>query len=169
MLGVLIAAAAVIAIAVVAIRKDEPVNSVDQPSSTVTASTAPHPLVGAWLIENQYLTYVMSFTSDGVVQEVEPERGALGVWEATGPNSAAVIVITPFSDDQGDGLTKWRYTWEVSPDGQSVSFDWEGADFRDGAPTGELWGPGTDTATRINVEELGAPWDSVTSVPTTSN
>ena len=51
MLGVLAAAAAVIAIAVVAARKDEPVNSVDQPSSTVTVpSTAPHPLVGAWLI-----------------------------------------------------------------------------------------------------------------------
>ena len=41
--------------------------------------------------------------------------------------------------------------------------------FRDGVPTGDLWGPGTDTGTRINVEPMGTPWDSATSVPTTSN
>ena len=58
---------------------------------------------------------------------------------------------------------------EVSSDGQSVSIDWEGATFRDGAPTGELWGPGTDTGTRINVEPVGTPWDTATSAPTTSN
>ena len=60
MLGVLAAAAAVIAIAVVAARKDEPVNSVDQPSSTVTVpSTAPHPLVGAWLVDETPYVHVI--------------------------------------------------------------------------------------------------------------
>jgi hypothetical protein len=62
-----------------------------------------------------------------------------------------------------------QYTFAVSSDGQSAAIDWEGATFRDGAPTGELWGPGTDTATRINVEPVGTPWESATSAPTTSN
>ena len=55
------------------------------------------------------------------------ESGGVGVWEATGPNSGAVTLLTPFSDGQGDGVVKWRYTLEVSSDGQSVSIDWEGA------------------------------------------
>ena len=77
------------------------------------------------------------------------------MWEATGPNSGAVTAIIPFSDGQGGGVAKWRATFEVSSDGQSVTIDWEGELFRDGAPTGEHFGPGTDTGTRINVEPMG--------------
>jgi hypothetical protein len=132
-------------------------------------STAAHPLVGAWMVENVYTIYLMSFDSDGTVQEADPTFSGVGEWEPTGPNSGAVTLLTPFSDSQGNAVIKWRYTMEVSSDGQSVSIDWEGATFRDGAPTGELWGPGTDTATRINVEPVGTPWDSATSAHTTSN
>jgi hypothetical protein len=137
-------------------------------TEAATPSTTTHPLVGAWMVENVYTIYLMSFDSDGTVQEADPGGSGVGVWEPTGPNSGAVTLLAPFSDDQGNGVVKWRYTFEVSSDGQSASIDWEGETFRDGAPT-EDWGPGTDTATRINVEPVGTPWDSATSVPATSN
>jgi hypothetical protein len=170
MLGVLAVAAAVIAIAVVAIRKDEPVNSVDQPSSTVTVpSTAPHPLVGAWLTSHVGPVvwpaprgiYVASFQSDGVFQMAGSDVGGIGVWEATGPNSGVVtwvVPFVPFADDQGDGLAKFRATFEVSSDGQSVTIDWEGELLSE--PPQEL-GPGSQTGTRINVEPMGTPFGPI--------
>ena len=41
-------------------------------------------------------------------------------------------------------------------------------EFRGGEPTGNHFGPGSDIGTRINVEALGTPWDTATSVPTAS-
>src|SRR5262245_32995516 len=52
-------------------------------------STTAHPLVGVWQVENIYTIYLMSFTSDGVVTEVDPLTSGVGVWEPTGPRSAA--------------------------------------------------------------------------------
>ena len=114
-------------------------------------STATHPLVGAWHVQNIYTIYVVSFTSDGVFEQFDPRTSGVGVWEATGPNSGAVTVLIPFSDDQGDAVVKFRATFEVSSDGQSVSIEWEGDVFRHGAPTGDVLGPGSQTGTRINV------------------
>jgi hypothetical protein len=164
MLGVLAAAAAVIAIAVVVARKDEPVNSVDQPASTVTVpSIAPHPLVGAWHIADIDGTtlYVASFQNDGVYQQVDSDHGGTGVWEATGPNSGAVTWVVPSSE----GLAKFRATFEVSSDGQSVTIDWEGEELSE--PPQEL-GPGSQTGTRINGEPMGTPVGPITEAPATT-
>ena len=90
------------------------------------------------------------------------------MWEATGPSSGEVTVLVPFSDGQGDGVAKFRATFEVSSDGQSVTIDWTGEVLREGAPAGEL-GPGSQTGVRINVEPMGTSDDSATSAPTTSN
>jgi hypothetical protein len=135
-------------------------------------STAPHPLVGAWLVDDTPAggaLYVASFQSDGVYQQVASESGGIGVWEATGPNSGAVTALIPFSDGQGGGVVKCRATFEVSSDGQSVTIDYYCESFRHGAPTGDHSGPGTQTGTRINVEPMGTSEDSATSAPTTSN
>jgi hypothetical protein len=144
----------------VAARKDEPRNSVDQPSSTVTVPpTAPHPLVGAWLIDET--PYVASFQSNGVYQQVDSDHGGTGVWEATGPNSGAVTWIVPSSE----GLAKFRATFEVSSDGQSVTIDWEGEELTE--PPQEL-GSGSQTGTRINVEPMGTPVGPITEAPATT-
>ena len=143
-------------------------------TEAAAASIAPHPLVGAWQVANIYTIYLMSFTADGVVTEVDPLTSGVGVWEATGPNTAAVTLMVPLSDDAGTSnggavVAQWRYTFEVAPDGQSAAIDWEAQVFVNGEPTGDHFGPGSDIATRINVETMGTPWDSATSAPTTSN
>jgi hypothetical protein len=137
-------------------------------------STATHPLVGAWQVANIYTITLMTFTGDGVVTEVDPLTSGVGVWEATGPNTAAVTLMVPITDaagtnNGGAAVAQWRYSFDVNPDGQTAMVAWEAQVFINGEPTGDHFGPGSDIATRINVEELGAPWDSATSVPTTSN
>jgi hypothetical protein len=141
----------------------------EAPAATEAAapSSAAHPLVGAWLMEHGNTTYVASFDSDGTYQQVDSGNGQIGVWEATGPNSGLVTSIAVVSEADGGGLAKFRATFEVSADGQSVAIDWEGALLREGAPV--ALGPGTDTGVRVNVEQMGAPWESETSVPTTSD
>lgn len=139
-----------------------------QTTEASAPSTAAHPLVGAWHIENP-VPYLISFQSDGTVQVVAAGSGQIGVWEATGPSSGLVTTIAVVSDADGGGLAKFRATFEVSSDGQSVTIDWEGELLRDGAPAEEL-GPRSQTGTRINVEPMGtSAEDSATSAPTTSN
>ena len=111
----------------------------------------------------------MSFQSDGTVQSVDPGNGQIGVWEATGPSSGTATTIAVVSEADGGGLAKFRATFEVSSDGQSVTIHWNGEYLPEGGPA-EALGPGSQTGTRINVEPMGtSAEDSATSAPTTSN
>ena len=131
-------------------------------------STAPHPLVGAWLVENSYTLYLVSFQSDGVYQQVASESGGIGVWEATGPNSGAVTALIPFSDGQGGGVVKCRATFEVSSDGQSVTIDYYASVPSRCAHRRPFWSWHADRYTHQPRAD-GNIGDSATSAPTTSN
>ena len=84
---------------------------------------AGHPIVGTWIIDRDVtstneIPVVVSFTSDGAF--IDAHQGVNGVWEATGPRSAAMTII-PFSDGGAGGYQVVRATWDVDESGDSMS------------------------------------------------
>ncbi len=84
--------------------------------------TAGHPIVGTWIIDRDTTTtdevpVVVSFTSDGAF--IDAHQGVNGIWEATGPRSAAMTII-PFAVDN-TGYQVVRATWEIDESGDSMS------------------------------------------------
>jgi hypothetical protein len=125
--------------------------------------TAGHPLVGAWLVDtnaaddtNPPSTVV--FHDDGTYLEIDVDGVAAGVWEPTGPQTAALTFGFRGHDENGALIgSTIRATVEVAADGQSLTATYT-VDFLgpDGTQTGEL-GPGMATGTRVTVEPMGSP------------
>jgi len=133
-----------------------------EPSSTATEG---HPIIGTWIVTDTSDTSsppsVTSFTSDGIVVDVETDGVGLGAWEATGPTSANVTFVESIPADEGGGTVMLRVAVEVAPDGQSFTGDYTvELGGSEGAPTGE-YGPGSVTATRVAVEPMGTPVGSL--------
>ena len=88
-----------------------------------------HPLVGAWVVdpspsEGEVPVEVMAFHPDGILVEVNPDTGAIGLWEPTGERGAELKFMVPFSDPESEdlsGLMTIRASLEVSEDGQTFS------------------------------------------------
>ncbi|MBA2521303.1 MAG: hypothetical protein H0V24_16725 [Chloroflexia bacterium] len=84
---------------------------------------AGHPIVGTWIIDRDVaatteVPVVVVFTADGGF--IDPGQGVAGVWEATGPRSAAMTII-PFVERGAGGYSVVRATWEVEEGGDSMS------------------------------------------------
>jgi hypothetical protein len=134
-----------------------------EPSS---AATEGHPVLGTWTLTDSSdpanpSTFVASFSGVGNYVQVQDGDVGLGVWEATGPTSAALTFTEQDPPEEGGGSFTIRATIEVAPDGQSLS-----AEFTievsgvEGVPTGE-YGPGSVTGTRVVVEPMGTPVGSL--------
>jgi predicted lipoprotein len=86
-------------------------------------ATAGHPIVGTWVIDRDVtgtteVPVVVVFTADGGF--IDPGQGVAGVWEPTGPRSAAKTII-PFVDGGAGGYVVVRATWEVDAGGDTMS------------------------------------------------
>lgn len=129
------------------------------------ADLADHPLVGAWMIDTdgtdpENTPSLAVFSSDGLyVQHDYDGSAAVGSWEATGDDSAAMTAHQQFPGDDGEfgGTAVIRAEIEVAEDGETLTATYT-AEFLnpDGTTSGEL-GPGEAEGTRIGVEPMGSP------------
>jgi hypothetical protein len=121
------------------------------------------PAVGAWV-----LTIADNPTSppqeiilhaDGTYLQYDGTGGvSIGAWEATGPNTGTITLVQYGLDDTGKvGHSTIRATFEVAPDGNSLTAAYTVEYFgADGSDTGQM-GPGSATGTRVVVEPMGSP------------
>ncbi len=122
-----------------------------------------HPLVGTWLLDTNAddpanAPEVTIFTADGAYISVDAEGFPNhGVWEATGEQTAGLTIVSPGMEEAFAGTFLVRASIEVDETGDSFTAQYTGEFVApDGTETGE-YGPGTATATRISVEEMGTP------------
>jgi hypothetical protein len=87
------------------------------------AAMTGHPIVGTWIIDRNITTtaevpVVVVFTADGGF--IDPNQGVAGVWEATGPRSAAMTII-PFPGGRESAMyAVVRATWEIDEGGTTM-------------------------------------------------
>jgi hypothetical protein len=126
------------------------------------SATAASPAVGAWvltIVDNPTAApQEMILHADGTYFQWDGTGVSVGAWEATGPTTGAITLVAYGLDDTGKvGHSTVRATFEVAPDGQSLSADYTLEYFgADGSDTGQM-GPGSVTATRVVVEPMGTP------------
>ena len=129
--------------------------------ATPTARTD-HPLVGAWILDRD-LTHptnpqqLIVATADGLYLGVDyGGRTTVGVWEATGPRTAAVTLRVTAAD-QGvpfAGLAIIRGTVEVAEDGLSFAAPYTlEVVGPDGTRSGE-YGVSTARGTRLTLQDV---------------
>jgi hypothetical protein len=131
--------------------------------ATPTAMSG-HPLVGTWLLDTNAddpanAPEVTVFTADGAYISVDAEGFPNhGVWEATGERTAGLTIVSPgMEEDAFAGTFVVRASIEVGQTGDTFTAQYTGEFVTpDGTRTGE-YGPGTATANRITVEEMGTP------------
>jgi hypothetical protein len=158
-----------------------PLRSAGAQEATPTAES-PHPFVGAWVVDrdptnaNNPLQLVVA-TADGLYFGTQyGGQTTAGVWEATGPSTAA-ITLRATAPEQGVpflGLVVVRGTVEVAEDGQSFTSPYTVEIIApDGTSSGE-YGVTTARGTRITIEDMGDPegtleelesWASATPAP----
>ena len=131
------------------------------------AGTAGHPLVGTWVIDRDTTTttevpVVVVFTADGGF--VDPGQGVAGVWEPTGPRSAAMTII-PFVDGGAGGYAVVRATWDVDEGGDTMSGP---ASVTVVTPDGTVVATDelTSRATRLRVDPMANGGTALTGFPT---
>jgi hypothetical protein len=138
-------------------------------STAVQATTPPteaptegHPFVGAWIYTvdgfPEAFTVLADVDADGTWLDTGAEGpSSIGSWEATGPDSFSLTFHSlSLTEDGSVAIFTIRATGEVSEDGQSWTAEYTAELEGEGLPPGE-YGPGTATATRINVEPMGTP------------
>jgi hypothetical protein len=132
--------------------------------ATPTARTG-HPLVGAWILDRDTTQptnplQLIVATADGVYLGVDYDgRTAVGVWEATGPRTAAVTVraSAPSAGVPFVGQAVIRGTVEVAENGLSFTAPYTlEVVAADGTSSGE-YGVTTAQGTRITLEDMGVP------------
>lgn len=124
---------------------------------------AGHPLVGAWVLDTDVADptngpTLATFSADGVYTQVETDGSAgIGVWQATGPQTADMMFHGLNPDEDGGGWFTVRAAIEVAADGQSLTASYTlEIVAADGTASGQ-YGPGEVTGTRIAVEPMGTP------------
>jgi hypothetical protein len=132
--------------------------------ATPTANTG-HPLVGAWILDRDTthptnpLQQIVA-TADGLYLGVEyGGRITVGVWEATGPRTAAVTLhfSGPIQGVPFVGQAVVRGTVEVAENGLSFTAPYTlEVVAPDGTASGE-YGVTTATGTRITLQDMGVP------------
>ena len=140
------------------------IQSVTYAQDATPTATGGHPLVGTWLLDTNAddpanPPEVTVFTADGAYISVDAEGFPNhGVWEATGERTAGLTIVSPgMEEDAFAGTFIVRASIEVDESGDSFTAQFTGEFVDpDGVESGEF-GPGTATATRIAVEEMGTP------------
>lgn len=122
-----------------------------------------HPLVGTWIVrmDGNESPALISFSSSGTAQQTRDTGSVgLGVWSATGPNSATSTLF--FQDLRGgspsSGWQIMRSDTTVHDDGMTFTSAYT-VQFRaagNGASSGEI-GPGSAEGQRISPEPVGTP------------
>jgi hypothetical protein len=138
-------------------------SSVIAQEATPTSMTG-HPLVGTWLLDTNAddpanAPEVVIFTGDGAYVSVDAEAfPTLGVWEATGEQTATLTLVSPGMEEGAfAGTFMVRAMVTVDAGGDAFTADYTGEFVGpDGTGTGE-YGPGRATATRIVAEPMGTP------------
>jgi len=123
--------------------------------------TADSPAVGAWELridgdDPANAPTELIIHADGTYIQALPGMVGIGSWEATGPNTGALTFVQygAFDDTGSIGHDTVRATFEVAPDGQTMTAAFTiDITSPDGTSTGQM-GPGTGTGTRIAVEEM---------------
>jgi hypothetical protein len=137
-------------------------------SAVTSASTAPpvpsdgatteSPIVGTWLLTDvndpESAPFTGAFIANGIYVEVDTGDVAIGVWEATGPDTVAMSYTS--TDEEGTITVRASLT----VDGDNVSADYTLEFVGEGAPSGE-YGPGQVTGTRVAVSPMGTPVGSL--------
>jgi hypothetical protein len=87
------------------------------------SAMAGHPIVGTWIITRDItnttqVPVVVVFTADGGF--IDPGQRVAGVWEPTGPQSAAMTII-PFIEEGNGGYGVVRATMEVDEGGDTMT------------------------------------------------
>jgi hypothetical protein len=86
------------------------------------SAMAGHPIIGTWIITRDItntteVPVVVVFTGDGSF--IDAHQGVAGVWEPTGPQSAAMTIV-PFIDEGPGGYIVVRGTWEIDAGGETM-------------------------------------------------
>jgi hypothetical protein len=118
-----------------------------------------HPVVGTWVLTlvgqpEDEAPFSAVFLSDGAYLQGDVGSVGVGVWEATGPDTAALT----FTEMGEDGSSTIRGS--ITVDGDTLSADFTIEVHGEGAPGGE-YGPGQVTGTRVFVEPMGTPVGSL--------
>ena len=92
--------------------------------------------------------FTAAFLSDGIYIEVDDGDVAVGVWEATGPDTVAMM----FTATNEEGSRTVRAS--ITVDGDNISADFTIELHGEGAPMGE-YGQGQVTGTRVAAEPMG--------------
>ena len=131
------------------------------------APVAGHPIVGTWIIDRDVTSttevpVVVVFTANGAF--IDPGQGVAGVWEPTGPRTAAMTII-PFVDRGAGGYTVVRATWEVEESGNTMSGP---ASVTVVAPDGTVVATGelSSRAIRLRVDPMENAGKALTGFPT---
>jgi hypothetical protein len=141
-----------------------PLRSVDAQEATPAAGSN-HPLVGAWVLDRDEThptnpQQLIVITADGLYFGAEYGGGTTaGVWEATGPRTAAITLrVTPSEQSVPFlGLAVIRGTVEVAEDGLSFTAPYTLEVIApDGTSSGEH-GVTTARGVRITIEDMGEP------------
>ncbi len=124
-----------------------------------------HPVIGAWLAdvdtndpENAPSLFIFHDDGTYIQADVDGSSG-IGVWEATGSNTAALTALFHGEEESGEfaGTAMLRATIEVDESGDALTAEYT-VDFIDpeGTSSGEM-GPGMASAQRITIEPMGEP------------
>ena len=122
------------------------------------AATEVHPIVGTWALNDvgplEDEGFTGAFLAEGVYVEVDTGNVSIGVWEATGPATAAMSYTS--TDEEGSATVRAS----ITVDGDTLTAEYTLEFVGEGAPSGE-YGPGQVTGTRVVVEPIGAPVGSI--------
>jgi hypothetical protein len=119
------------------------------------APMAGHPIIGTWVVDRDVTTVndapsVVVYTADGGL--LDPSQGVAGVWQATGPRSAAWTLV-PFIEGGAGGYLAIRSTGEVDEGGNRLDSPYS---FTVITPDGTVVasGQGMSRYTRLQVEPI---------------
>jgi hypothetical protein len=130
------------------------------------AAMAGHPIVGTWVFDKDVAVMtdvpsIVVFTADGGL--LDPSEGVAGVWQPTGPSSAAWTLMDVLADPPG--YVAVRSTAEIDASGNNLagpySFTVVGAD-----GTVMASGEASSTAIRLQVEPIEAGGTPIAAIPT---
>ena len=144
------------------------VGGISATSAMASASTAPpmpsdgaravNPIVGTWTLidtsDPESPPFTGVFLPEGAYVEVDTGDVAIGVWEATGPDTVAMSYTS--WDDEGSITVRAS----ITVDGDHLSADYTLQFVGDVAPSGE-YGPGQMTGFRADVSSMGTPIGSL--------
>src|SRR4051794_6848265 len=137
-------------------------------AATASAGTTPpvpsdgvpmaNPILGTWTLidvsDPESAPFTGAFLPDGVYLEVDTGDVAIGVWEATGPDTVEMSYTS--WDDEGSITGRASITL----DGDKLSADYT-LQFVGGRAPGGEYGPGQVTGFRADVSSMGTPIGSL--------